>query len=87
MKTTLDLPEELLEEARRLSGLRTKRAVVLAALEEFIRRRRKEQLLDMLGRTEVGITHAEVEELRGDDEAADAGELRIVSPGDGEVEG
>jgi len=67
MRSTIDLPDELLEEARRLSGLRTKRAVVIAALEEFIRQRRLARLRRRLGRTELQITLEELEQLRADE--------------------
>lgn len=36
MKTTLDIPESMLEEAMRLSGEKTKRTVVLSDLEEYL---------------------------------------------------
>ncbi len=67
MKTTVELPEELLREAMRLSGLPTKRAAILAALEEFVRRRRRQKLLSMLGRTEIALTQDELERMRQGD--------------------
>ncbi len=80
MKTTVDLPEDLLEEARRLSGLPTKRAVLLTALAEFVHRHRKKQLLEMLGRTDIALTQSDLERLRGDDEDHEDWELRLVRP-------
>ena len=64
MKTTLDLPDEALSEARKLSGLKTKRAVVMAALDEFIQSRRRQQLIDILGTVELTITGDEFEAIR-----------------------
>lgn len=72
MKTTLDLPEELLEEARRLAGARTKREAIIRALESFVAARRRENLLAMLGRTDVALAREELERLRADDGPADA---------------
>jgi len=40
MRTTLAINEELLNEAKALSGARTKKEAVEAAFEEFIRRRK-----------------------------------------------
>jgi hypothetical protein len=36
MRTTIDLPEQLLDEAIKLSHQKTKTAVIIAALEDFI---------------------------------------------------
>jgi Arc/MetJ family transcription regulator len=60
MKTTVDIPEEALAEAQRLSGLKGKKAVIMAALDEFIRVRRLEGLLAMLGHTELDITYEDI---------------------------
>ena len=48
MRTNIDLDDDLLEEARRLSGLRTKKAVVDKALATFIRCER--EALAMFGK-------------------------------------
>lgn len=44
MRTTLDLPENLLDEAMKLTSTRTKTAVIVLALEELIR---KEKIADL----------------------------------------
>jgi hypothetical protein len=49
MATNLALDDQLIEEARRVSGLRTKREVVTQALEEYIQRRQQLQVLDLFG--------------------------------------
>jgi hypothetical protein len=49
MKTTLDVPEALLNDAMQISGAKTKRAAVLTALEELIRRGRMQALARKLG--------------------------------------
>jgi len=67
MKTTLDIPTSVLEEAIRLSGARTKRAAVLAALDDFTRRGRMRALVAKLGRSETFMTPAELEKLRASD--------------------
>jgi len=54
MRTTVDLPEDLLEEARKLSQTKTIRETLVAALEELIRRGRREELRRMAGGFELG---------------------------------
>lgn len=55
MRTTLDVPEELMEEARRLLGYKSKTDVVIVALRELIRKHRVEHLKEMLGRVQLEI--------------------------------
>jgi Arc/MetJ family transcription regulator len=55
MRTTLDLPEDTLEEARRASGLRTKRETVIAGLEELIRKSKREELRGLAGKIRLNI--------------------------------
>jgi Arc/MetJ family transcription regulator len=49
MRTTLDIPEALIEEARRLLGFKSKTDTVVLSLQEMIRRRRIEELKTLLG--------------------------------------
>ena len=55
MRTTLDLPEEVLERARRAANLRTKRETVIAGLEELIRKGKREELLRMAGKIRLNV--------------------------------
>ena len=52
MKTTLNIPENLLKEAVRLAGARTKTEAVTCALEEFVRRQKIERLIEQTGSLE-----------------------------------
>ena len=52
MKTTLNIPKELLEEAVRLAGVRTKTEAVTLALKELIRRKKVERLIEQTGSLE-----------------------------------
>ncbi len=49
MPTNLAIDDELLNEALRIAGLRTKKETVTRALEEFIERRRQREVLKSLG--------------------------------------
>ena len=64
MKTTLDIPHELLEEAMRVSGAKTKRATVLTALGDLARRGRMRDLADRLGDSPTFMTPTQLDSLR-----------------------
>ncbi|HWN44637.1 MAG TPA: type II toxin-antitoxin system VapB family antitoxin [Thermoanaerobaculia bacterium] len=49
MPTNLAIDDELLEEALRVGGHRTKKATVTEALQEYIRRRKQVEILDLFG--------------------------------------
>ena len=49
MATNLAIDDALLEQAREVSGLRTKKAVVTQALMEFIQKRQQSKLLALFG--------------------------------------
>ena len=55
MRTTLDLPAELLEEARTALGFRSKTDTVVLALRELVRRRRLDELKSLLGKVELSV--------------------------------
>jgi Arc/MetJ family transcription regulator len=55
MRTTLDLPEDLVEEARKLLGFKSKTDTVVVSLRELIRRRRIDELKDLAGKIELKI--------------------------------
>jgi len=64
MKTTLDIPEEIMAEALRTSGARTKREAVVRALEEMNRRTRLARLAARLGNSETFMDLQELKKLR-----------------------
>ena len=55
MRTTLDIPEELIEEAQRLLGFKSKTATVIVSLRNWIRRRRIDELKALMGSVELDI--------------------------------
>lgn len=52
MATNLSIDPDLIEQARIVSGERTKKAAVTKALQEFIARRQQENILDLFGKLE-----------------------------------
>jgi Bacterial antitoxin of type II TA system, VapB len=50
MPTNLAIDDRLLEEAQKLGHLRTKRETVNAALDEYIKRRKQQEILSLFGK-------------------------------------
>lgn len=50
MRTTLDLPEDLVEQARTALGFKSKTDTVIFALREVVRRHRLDELKALMGR-------------------------------------
>jgi Arc/MetJ family transcription regulator len=55
MRTTLDIPESLIEEARKKLGFKSKTDTVVLALQELVRRQRIEELKEMMGSVQLEI--------------------------------
>ncbi len=55
MRTTLDIPESLIEEARALLGFKSKTDTVVLSLQELIRRKRIDELKSMMGKVRLEI--------------------------------
>ena len=53
MRTTVDLPGDLVEEAKRLSGAPTKTATIVMALKDLIDRKKVENLRKLRGNVKV----------------------------------
>ena len=52
MATNLALDDKLIEEARRAGNHKTKKEAVSAALEEYVRRRKQQRILEAFGKFE-----------------------------------
>jgi Arc/MetJ family transcription regulator len=52
MATNLALDDKLIEEARRIGGHTTKKDAVTAALDEYIRRRKQQEIVNLFGTVE-----------------------------------
>ena len=55
MRTTLDLPAPLITEAMKLSHQKTKTAVIISALEDFVRKTRISGLKKYKGKIDLDI--------------------------------
>ena len=55
MRTTLDLPVQLVDEARALLGFKSKTDTIIVAVRELVRRKRLEELRDLQGRVHIDV--------------------------------
>jgi putative antitoxin of VapBC-like toxin-antitoxin system len=64
MPTNLAIDDGLLEEAQKLGRHRTKRETVNAALDEYIRRRKQQQILSLFGKIDYDSDYDYKQERR-----------------------
>ncbi len=62
MRTTLDLPEELLLEAMKATEIKTKTKVIITALEELIRKSKLSDIKKYKGQIDLDI---DLNDIRG----------------------
>ena len=55
MRTTLDIPEDLINEAMKTTQINTKTKVIITALEELIRKSRISELKKFKGKIDLDI--------------------------------
>ena len=60
MRTTLDLPDGLVEEAREAIGFKSKTDTVVFALKEVVRRKRKDELKDFITKVRFDVDPTEI---------------------------
>lgn len=62
MRTTLDLPEDLVVEAMKVTDIRTKTKVIITALEQLIKKSKISEIKKYRGQIDLDI---DLDELRG----------------------
>jgi Arc/MetJ family transcription regulator len=62
MRTTLDLPEDLINEAMKATRIKTKTKVIITALEDLIRKSKISGLKEFKGKVDLDI---DIDALRG----------------------
>jgi hypothetical protein len=55
--TNVAIDDQLLDEALRAGGLRTKKATVTQALEEYVQRRKQARILELFGKIDFDPTY------------------------------
>lgn len=63
MRTTIDIPEDLLLEAQKATGAKTKTATIIISLQEIIAKRKIQRLRRLRGKIDLDI---DLEILRED---------------------
>ena len=63
MRATLNLPDPLIHNLIQVSGEKKKTKAICLAIEEYIRRRRKEKLLSLSGKINIDLDWKKMEEL------------------------
>jgi Arc/MetJ family transcription regulator len=64
MTTTVDIPDDILNEAKRLTKTTSERDAIVSAMREYIRREKVEALLKVLGTSETFMTQEELMDMR-----------------------
>ena len=64
MKTLIDISEDILDEAMRLSDARTKREVIHMALDELIKARLRQKLKGLAGSGIMGTKLSDLKRIR-----------------------
>ena len=62
MRTTLDLPKDLIDEAMKAAHINTKTQIIITALEDLIRKSKISGLKDFKGKVDLDI---DLDRLRG----------------------
>lgn len=62
MRTTLDLPDDVIDEARELLGFKSKTDTIVFALKEVIRRGHVQGLKDLFGKVHIELDLDKVRE-------------------------
>ena len=55
MRTTIDIPDDLMERALRAASLHSKKDAVVAGLQELVRKAEREELRRMAGRIDLDV--------------------------------
>ena len=66
VKTTVDIPDKTLREAMKFSKAKTKREAILAALDEFNRKRRMAALVKHFGTFTTLMSNDEIEAMEAE---------------------
>jgi len=53
MRATLNIPDELIDEVQRLSGQKTKTQAIVTVMEDYVRRKKMEDLLALRGKISI----------------------------------
>lgn len=67
MRSTIEIDESLIREAKSLTGVKTKKELVELSLRELVRKKRLEHLIGLYGTSPIDLTLKDVEKFRKDE--------------------
>lgn len=67
MRSTIDIDEKLIEEAKKLTRVRTKKELIRLSLQELVRKKRREHLIGLFGSGIIDTSLEDVEKWREDE--------------------
>ena len=67
MRSTIDIDGDLLEEARELTGAKTKKDVIDISLRELVSKKRREHLAGLFGSAILDIGPEDLDKMREDE--------------------
>jgi Arc/MetJ family transcription regulator len=67
MRTTIDIPQDLLAHVIQFSHAKTKREAVVTALREYVDRQAREAFIAMRGTGFLDLTQEDLQRMRADD--------------------
>ncbi len=62
MRATLEIPDSLVKDLLKVTGEKTKTKAICLAIEDFLRRKRKEKLLSLSGKIRFDLDWKQIEE-------------------------
>ena len=70
MRATLNIPDDLIDEVQRLSGEKTKTQAIVTVMEDYVRRKKMQDLLSLRGKISIDYDweHEEEMELKAAEE-------------------
>ncbi len=63
MRTTIDIPEHLLEEVQRATEATTRREALIIVLEDYLRRHRRRRVVEAAGTLDIDLDVSEFRKL------------------------
>jgi hypothetical protein len=63
MRATLNIPDKLIEEVQRLSGQKSKTGAIVTVMEEYVRRKKMEDLLALRGKVHIDYDWKQEEDV------------------------
>jgi len=67
MRSTVDIDDKLIEKAKKLTGVKTKKELINISLKELIKKKKLEHLLSLYGKSPIDISVKDIEKFRKDE--------------------